>query len=304
MSQTLRAHLALLATTLIFGLHYTIAKSMMPHFMSPMQLIFFRLLGGVLLFWIFQRLFVREKVEKRDLLMLAICGVFGFALNQSLFYEGLSITTPVDASVIHVMNPILVLIFASILIREKVTPTKVIGILIGASGALVLILFGRKLSFSGSSALGNLLVFCNMVFYALYLVLIKPLVAKYHTTTILKWVSLFGFISILPFALRPALAIDFGNFDIFAWSSLGFIIIFCTFVAYLLINFALKRLSPSAVSYYNYLQPVIASVSSLSLGEGKITWVKVMAACLIFIGVYIVTWQKKKPVVSQEVPER
>ena len=200
MSQTLRAHLALLATTLIFGLHYTIAKSMMPHFLSPMQLIFLRLLGGVLLFWIFQRLFVREKVEKRDLFMLAICGVFGFALNQSLFYEGLNITTPVDASVIHVMNPILVLIFASILIREKVTPTKVAGILIGASGALMLILFGRKLSFSGSSALGNLLVFCNMVFYALYLVLIKPLVAKYHTTTILKWVSLFGFISILPFS--------------------------------------------------------------------------------------------------------
>lgn len=304
MNQKLRAHLALLATTLIFGLHYTIAKSMMPYFLSPMQLIFFRLLGGVILFWLFQRLFVREKVEKRDLLMLAICGVFGFALNQSLFYEGLNMTTPVDASVIHVMNPILVLIFASILISERVTPTKVIGILIGASGALILILFGRKLSFSGSSALGNLLVLLNMVFYALYLVLIKPLVAKYHTTTILKWVSLFGFLSIFPFAIGPALSTNFGNFDVFAWGSLAFIILFCTFLAYLLINYALKRLSPSAVSYYNYLQPVIASVSSLSLGEGKITWVKVMAAMLIFIGVYIVSWQKKGVKELQQMPER
>lgn len=128
MNTRLKAHLSLLATTFIFGMHYAIAKNLMPGMMSPMQVMFLRLLGGVILFWIFQRLFVREKVDRKDLVMFALCGLFGFALNQALFYEGLNLTTPVDASVIHVLNPVFVLVFAGILIREKVTWMKVAGI--------------------------------------------------------------------------------------------------------------------------------------------------------------------------------
>lgn len=283
-----KAHLALVATTLIFGLHYTIAKSMMPAILTPMQLIFLRLLGGVIIFWFFQRLFVPEKVERRDLIKLAICGMFGFALNQTLFYEGLSLTTPVDASLIHVMNPILVLVFASLIIGEKVTWLKAGGIALGAGGTLILVLYGRVVSFDGDHTLGNILVFLNMVFYALYLVLIKPLIGKYHTTTILKWVSVFGFMFILPFSVKPALEIDFGGITPMAWAGLAYIIILNTFVAYLLINFALKQLMPSVISYYNYLQPVIAALSSFTIGEASITVPKVLAALLIFTGVYLV----------------
>ncbi|MEI6898956.1 MAG: DMT family transporter [Bacteroidota bacterium] len=287
-NQNLKAHLALLTTTLVFGLHYTIAKSIMPKDFQPLQLLFLRLLGGVIIFWTFQRFFITEKVDKKDLLILAICGIMGFTMNQALFYEGLNLTTPVDASIIHVLNPVFVLIFASLLIREKITLVKVGGILLGACGALILILYGRKVNMSTNSFTGNILVFINMFFYAMYLVMIKPMVAKYHTTTILKWVSLFGFLFLLPFAFSNMVQFQFGAVSTFGWLMLGYILIFCTFLAYLLINYALKVVDASTVSFYTYLQPLIASITSVSLGGETITFPKVIAAGLIFAGVFLV----------------
>jgi drug/metabolite transporter (DMT)-like permease len=283
-----KAHLALLSTTLIFGFAYNIVKGLMPVMLSPMQLIFIRLLGGMVIFWLFQRLFVPEKVERKDLIMLAVCGMFGFALNQTLFYEGLNLTTPVDASLIHVLNPILVMVFASLFIGERITWKKAAGIALGATGVLILVMYGRKVSFNGNHALGNILIFLNMVFYALYLVLIKPLIGKYHTTTILKWVSFFGFLFVFPLSVKPALEINFEAFTFTAWLGIIYIIVLNTFVAYLLINFALKSVSATAVSYYSYLQPVIASVMSVTIGQGGITVPKILAALLIFSGVYVV----------------
>ena len=288
MSKTIKAHLSLLLTTLIFGFHYAIAKGIMPVPLQPLQLLFLRLLGGVLLFWIFQRLFVREKVERKDLLKLAGCGLVGFALNQAFFYEGLNLTTPVDASIIHVLNPVFVLVFAGILIREKVTWVKVSGIALGATGALILVLYGKSLNSATNSFAGNIMVLLNMVFYALYLVLIKPMVAKYHTTTILKWVSLFGFIFILPFSVKSVSELSFQLFNLKAWLSLFYIIVLNTFIAYLLINYSLKQLSTSMVSFYSYLQPLIASLMSVSLGDERITYPKIIAAVLIFCGVFLV----------------
>lgn len=283
-----KAHLALLATTLIFGFAYTIVKGLMPAMLTPMQLIFIRFLGVVIIFWFFQKLFVPEKVERKDLFMLALCGMLGFALNQSLFYEGLNLSTPVDASLIHVLNPIMVMVFASLLLGERVTWKKAAGIALGASGVLILVFSGHKVSFSGDHSFGNMLIFLNVIFYALYLVLIKPLIGKYHTTTILKWVSFFGFIFILPFSVKPALEINFAAITTAAWIGILYIILLNTFLAYLLINFALKSVSATVVSYYSYLQPVIAAAMSVTTGQGELTWPKIAAAVLIFAGVFIV----------------
>jgi len=289
-----RAHLSLLATTLIFGLHYTIAKSLMPESFSPMQVIFIRTLGGVILFWLFQRLFIAEKVDRKDLFMLAICGILGFALNQTLFYVGLNMTTPVDASIIHVLIPILVLVFAGIILKEKITFQKAVGIALGAGGAVLLILYGHVVSFSGKTMFGNILVFANAVFYALYLIMIKPLVGKYHTATILKWVSFFGFLAILPFSIRPAMNIDFSSVKLMAWLGIAYIIVLNTFFAYLLINFALQRVTPLVVSYYSYIQPVVASLSFMVLGQGVLSFPKIIAALIIFSGVYLVNRPERK----------
>ncbi|MEI6174490.1 MAG: DMT family transporter [Bacteroidota bacterium] len=296
MKTTYKAHLALLSTTLIFGFAYSIVKGLMPEMMSPKQLIFIRLLGGALIFWLFQRLFVPEKVERKDLIMLAVCGMFGFALNQALFYEGLNLSTPVDASLIHVLNPIMVMLFASLLIGERITWKKAGGIALGACGVLILVLYGHphQVNFNGNHALGNILIFLNLVFYALYLVLIKPLVGKYHTTTILKWVSFFGFLFVLPFSIKPALEINFAAITPGAWVGIVYVIVLNTFVAYLLINFALKTLSTTVVSYYSYLQPVIAGIMSVSIGQEGITVPKIVAALLIFTGVYVVNRTKKR----------
>lgn len=286
-----RAHLALLVTTLIFGMHYAIAKALMPAMLTPLQLLFIRSLGGLILFWIFQSLFVHEKVARKDLIMIAVCGLFGFALNQTLFYVGLNLTSPVDASIIHVLNPVFVLVFASIIIKEKVTWLKVTGISLGAGGALILILYGRTMS--SGSFIGNILVMLNMLFYAFYIVLMKPVVAKYHTSTILKWVSFFGFLFILPFTVKEMIAFDPSTVTFSGWLGVIYIIILNTFVAYLLINFALKIVEASMVSFYTYLQPVIASVMSVSVGGETITLPKVIAALLIFSGVYLVNRNKR-----------
>jgi drug/metabolite transporter (DMT)-like permease len=295
MNRTFKAHLALLLVTLIFGMHYMIAKSLMPVPFQPLQLLFLRSLGAVILFWIFQRWFIREKVARKDLFMLALCGLLGFAANQALFYEGLNLTTAVDASIIHVTNPIFVLIFASILIHEKVTYLKVIGIALGAGGAMILILYGKMVNMSTNSFEGNILVMLNMLCYAMYLVLIKPMVAKYHTMTILKWVSLFGFLYILPFSIKGIAEMPLQSVSFHAWLGVGYVAVFNTFIAYLLINFALKTVEASMASFYTYLQPVIASVMSVSLGGEAITAPKIIAALLIFGGVFLVSRVKKSP---------
>jgi drug/metabolite transporter (DMT)-like permease len=230
--------------------------------------------------------------------MLALCGLLGFAANQALFYEGLNLTTPVDASIIHVLNPVFVLVFASILIHEKVTYIKVIGIALGAGGALILILYGKMVNMSTNSFAGNILVMLNMLCYAMYIVLLKPMVAKYHTMTILKWVSFFGFLFILPFCAKGITGLHLQFISVNAWLGVFYVVVFNTFIAYLLINFALKTVEASMVSYYTYLQPVIASVMSVSLGAEIITAPKIIAALLIFGGVYLVSRVKKNPVVQ------
>lgn len=279
----------MLTVAVIFGLHYSIGKSLMPEPLTAWQVIFLRLGGGALLFWIFQAFFPKEQVVRRDLLKLALCGLLGFTLNITFFYTGLNYTTPVDAAVIHVSTPIIVLILASLMIREPITLRKVGGIALGISGALILILWGRLMQFGGNTALGNILIILNMVSYALYLVILKPLIIKYHTVTILKWASLFGFLFVIPITAQSMMDISFSGFNWYTWSAILYIILLTTFVVYLLINYALKSISPTVISYISYLQPLLAAATSVTAGMERITLPKILAALLIFTGVYLVT---------------
>lgn len=300
----LKAHLALLGMTLIFGSHYTVAKGLMPLHLEPLQLLFLRLLGGTALFWAFQGFFVREKIDRKDYIKLALAGLTGFTLNQGLFYEGLNLTYPLDASLIHVLNPVFVLILAGFFIGEKVTKVKVGGIALGTAGALMMIVYGKIDQIGDSAFVGNVLVFLNMLFYASYLIMIKPLVAKYNNMTILKWVSLFGVLFTIPFSIPSLLRLDFSSFHLSTTFALIYIIIFCTFLAYILINYALKRVNASAVSYYTYLQPVIVAIMSLSLGNEGFSLHKIIAAVMIFTGVYLVNRPETKKPGLEKVPER
>lgn len=295
-----RAHLFLVLAGLIFGVNYWVAKGLMPGFITPMQLIFFRVTGALLLFTFFD-FFVPHKAKKiagKDMLRIAVAALFGVGLNQILFFEGLNLTTPVDASLIHVLNPIMVLVLAALFIGEKFTWRKGIGVVLGAAGAAFLILYGKDLSSGSGTFKGNLLILGNAAAYAAYLVIIKPLMEHYHPVRVMKWIFLFGLVWVMPLSLGPALQTDFSTFTGFAWFSVIYVIAGTTFIAYLLTISALKHLNASVVSFYIYLQPLIAALIAIFVGKELLQWPKLPAALAIFAGVYLISTRRRKPQVQ------
>ena len=188
MSKLLQAHVALFLVALIYGANYTIAKDVMGQgYLDPLPFILLRVSSGAALFWIFHRLLIRESIAKKDILRLALCGLFGVALNQMLFFSGLNRTTPINASLIMTTTPILVLVASAVYLGERITPVKILGISLGALGAGLLIAYGERLNF-GEGWKGDLLVFLNASCYGIYLVVVKKLMKRYHPLTVVKWV--------------------------------------------------------------------------------------------------------------------
>lgn len=295
MNKKFLAHLALFAANLIYGANYTVAKEAMPEYIAPFGFILIRVIGAVLLFWLIWSTMIRERVARSDFLRLAACGLFGVAINQLLFFKGLSITTPINAAIIMTSNPVMVMLFSIWILKEAITAQRTIGLLIGLSGAILLITAGSGFSFSSDTFRGDLLVFINATSYALYLVIVKPLMAKYHPITIVAWIFTFGLIIVIPFGLEELMEVEWSAFTPSIWAVVSFVVVFTTFFAYLLNVSALKQLSPAIVSYYIYLQPFLAAMIALYFEKDHLTWVKTGAAALIFTGVYLVSTQKTKP---------
>ncbi|HPE33883.1 MAG TPA: DMT family transporter [Bacteroidales bacterium] len=284
-----KAHLALAITTIIFGINYWVSKGLMPDYLNPPQLVLLRVVGACMLFWGLSLVTRAEKLLKKDFWIIAIAAFFGVTVNQLLFFIGLNLSTPVDVAIIHVSNPIFVLIFAALMIREKITRFKIAGIITGAAGAVVLITYRGNISFSSATFTGNLSALLNTLAYAVYLVMIKPIMARYRPVTVMKWVFLTGLVTSLPFTIKPAFSLSFDTFTPYIWFSLFFVIVVTTFMAYLFTIYALKYIEASVVSYYIYLQPVIATLLSFWLGQQLLSWPHGMAAAMIFLGVYLVS---------------
>jgi drug/metabolite transporter (DMT)-like permease len=295
LNKLIKAHAAILVANLIFGLNYVVAKGIMPDFLMPRAIIFLRVSGTLGLFWLLHFLLPREKVAGRDLVKIAICAVFGVFLNQILFFEGLNLTTPIDASIIITVIPITVLVFAHFIIHEKITPNRLIGILIGATGAILIILSAGEISFRSNTFLGNLLVLINASSYGLYLVLVKPLMQKYNAFTIMKWLFTFGLVLVFPFCFHVFKSSDFTTIPLNIWFSILFVVFATTAIAYFLNNYSLKTVSPTVTGIYIYLQPVIASIVSIILGKDRLRLVDVIASVMIIAGVFLVSrrWRTK-----------
>jgi drug/metabolite transporter (DMT)-like permease len=287
--KTLPAHLAIIGANLIYGLNYVIAKGIMPDYMAPRAIIFFRVTGAALVFWMISRLYGNYRVEKRDLLSIAVASFFGIALNQVMFFEGLNLTTPINASIIMVGTPILVLVYAHFILKEGLTRLKLFGIGLGSAGALWLILKSGSFSFTSNTLLGNVFILINSSSYALFLVLIKPLMQKYPALTVMKWLFTFGLVLVIPVSAKQVLQTNYTAIPFTIWMSIGYVVLFTTVLAYLLNNYSLKLVSPTVNSAYIYLQPFLATVVALALGKDVLTWVEVTAAVLIFAGVYFVS---------------
>jgi len=294
MQKRIPGHLAVIGANIIFGINYVVAKGIMPDYLLPRPIIFLRISGAALVFWLVSLFFPKEKVARKDMLRLAVCAVFGIALNQTLFFEGLNLSTPINASIIMVAIPIMVMVFAHFIIGEKITRNKLTGIIFGFAGAVYLILQGGSFSLDASTSLGNLLIFLNASSYALFLVLVKPLMAKYSPLTVMKWVFSFGLLYILPVTLPLVRSSDFGAIPPQIWASIAYVIFFTTVLAYFLNNYSLKTISPTMNSAYIYLQPFLAALVALFAGKDKLTYVEVLAAAAIFTGVYFVNFKKEK----------
>lgn len=301
MSKLLRAHLALLIVNIIYGANYSIAKEVMPLYIQPFAFVVMRVVGATILFWIVGTLFIREKIDKKDLPKLALLAVFGVAGNQLFFLKGLSLTTPINASIIMVSNPIVVMIVAAIVLKEKISLLKIIGIVIGVSGALFLLLFNKQFSFVSETMVGDSLIFLNSLFWAAYIILVKPLMNKYNTLTIVKWVFLFGCFYVIPFGYNDCVSIHWQSIPHHIWLNIAFVVLITTFVAYLLNTYALKALSPSVVSIYIYLQPFLTTLIAIFYyNNDELDARKIVSGLLIILGVYLVSRPKEKKLVENE----
>lgn len=281
------------SATLIYGVSFTVAKEVMPQYVRPFGFIFLRVTGATLLFWSLSLFFRKEQIAFSDYPRLLLGAVFGIALNQLTFFKGLSMTTPISASVIMVSSPILVLSFSALILREKATRRKLSGIFIGMFGAIVLIVFGKEMGSAPNATLGNLLVFVNAASYSLYLILIKSLTQKYHPVTLAKWLYLLGLFMVVPFGLSEFKRIDWAAMPMDILLRIGFIVVFTSFLTYMLNLFAIRRLLPTTLSIFIYLQPVIATLYALFAGSDQLNMIKIISTLLIFTGVFLVTYRPK-----------
>lgn len=290
MPKTLVAHILLFLVALIYGANYTIAKVVMDdHHLAPIAFIVLRVISATLLFWIFHLALIKERIHRSDLGRIILCAFFGVAINQTFFFSGLKLTTPINASLIMTTTPILVLIASSLLVGERITPWKIAGIIIGATGAGLLIAYGKEVSFNQSRLLGDLLVFINASSYGIYLVLVKGLMVKYNPITVIKWVFSFGFLMVLPFGIGGLASANWAEFTPVIWGAIAYVLLATTFLAYLFNAIALKSVNASVVSIYIYLQPLTATLIALLLGKDHLTLVKLTAGMLIFLGVFLVS---------------
>jgi drug/metabolite transporter (DMT)-like permease len=288
------AHIAILTANLVFGVNYVFSKMLVPDYISPMATTVTRVMFAALAFWTLAMLGNYQKVEKRDLLKLFICGQLGVTLNMYLFLKGISLTSPMDSSIIMTLTPLLVLIISAIVLKEAITKNKIFGIILGATGAILLITSsGISGSFGPNQWLGNVISFGSSLAYSLYLVIAKPLMGKYNPLTVMRWIFTFGAMVLVPIGCVDFVETNWSAFDFKGIVLLAYMLIGATFVTFLCIAYGLSKVRSTTVSIYNYSQPVIASFLAILLGIDRLSPQILLCAGLVFSGVYLVVRGKK-----------
>lgn len=301
MKQTHIGHLSIFAVNLIFGINTPITKSILNSSLNidALALTYLRFIGATLVFWLVSILFKIPKANKKDIPFFILASLFGVVLNQTSFVFGLSKTSPVDASIVVSLTPIVTMIFSAIFIKEPITFKKVLGVLIGCSGALILILSNTS-SGGNSNWIGNAICFVSCLSYGLYLTAFKPLIQRNHPITLMKWMFLFGTIISTPFTFSHLTNIEFNQINADITLRILYVILGATFVTYLLIPVGQTRIRPTTLSMYNYLQPIVTTVLSVFMGLGIFGLKQSIATALVFLGVYIVTQSKTRAQVLQK----
>lgn len=290
-------HFAILATNFIFGLNTPIAKTIVPDWISPYALTLVRMSFATLIFWSVGLFSKKEQVANRDLVTIFFGALFGLVGAQLSFANALRYTSPVNISIIAAMTPVAVMLLAALVLKEPITLKKAAGVLIGASGALLIIMQSTIVSNSKEgNMIGNLLCVVNVITYAIYLVITRPVSQRYTPVTLMKWMFLFSALISIPLGIndlpKAKVLSDATSLNIIL--RLSYIVIMATGIAYFLVPMALKRIRPTTVSMYNNVQPIVASIIAILIGQDTLSWDKPIAACLVFTGVYLVTQSKSR----------
>ncbi|RAK66019.1 EamA/RhaT family transporter [Hymenobacter edaphi] len=298
-TSALRVHAALFVVAAIYAANYSLAKEVMPRFAHPNGIVVLRVVTAAVVFGLLDKLVTKTPITGRaDTIRSILCGISGIGLNQLLFFGGLNLTTPISASLIQTVSPIVVVLASVVLLGERVTLLRAAGIVVAGVGAALVILSRGPAGAAGEQvALGNLLILLNATFFGLYLVLAAPLMKKYHAFTVLARSFLVGAFIVVPFGWHEALAIDYAHLPGRIWADIVYMVVMLTIVAYLLNNWALKYASPALLGVYIYLQPILAVLIAVSLGRDHLTWERAGEGLLIFLGVWLVS-QKPKPVAA------
>jgi drug/metabolite transporter (DMT)-like permease len=289
MKSNTKAHLAVLTANFIYGANYSIAKFVMPAYIKPFAFISIRVITATLLFWMISIFTPKEKVERNDKIKFFYCAVFGVAINQLLFFKGLSLTSPINSGLIMVISPVFVLVFSALILRERIPFKRIVGVLSALAGAFVLIKYAGRNVHVQTSVTGDLCILFNAISFSIYLVMAKPLMKKYSPYTLMKYVFLFGAFMVFPFSFKELQQIDLASFTPQIWWATAFVVIGTTFLAYLFNTLALQTLSPGVVSVYIYLQPVLAAGIAILLGKDSLSIIHIISAVFIFMGVYFST---------------
>lgn len=284
------ALLAVFIVQLLYALNYTFAKFVMNEgYVKPFGLVLLRILGAAILFWILASFMPKEKIDKKDYKTFFLAAVFGVVTNMLLFLKGLELTTPIHASVIMTITPIIILVFSAFFLKERVTGLKILGIILGFAGAVILTVYGKSSRPGDNVLLGNLMIFINAVSYSIYIIIIKKLTAKYHPFTFIKWLFLFGLIMVIPFGFKDVQEVQWHTFTPYVYFCITFVVIGATFLTYMLNPLALRKLKASTVGTFIYLQPVLTGLFAITMAADTIDAIKVSAMSLIFTGVYLVS---------------
>ncbi|MDR1879708.1 MAG: DMT family transporter [Tannerellaceae bacterium] len=299
-----KGHGFILVANVLFAVNMPISKYLLPSHVTPEALTIMRMAFACVMFWITSLFMKQEKVPLKDLGLLFLCGMCGIAFNQSLFIIGLNRTSPVDASIIATTGPIFVMLLAAVILKEPITRMKTFGVLMGVAGGTSLILSSAQAGGGQSGSMdGDLLIVTSGFIYSIYVVLSKPLSVRYSSVTIMKWMFLFSTVVLLPFTYTfvlesPALYPGHSGWEVSG--GLFYVLFGATFIPYLLIPMSLRRIRPTTVSMYNYIQPIVASFIAVIVGQDRFTVGKCLSAAVVFLGVYLVTQSKSREDVERE----
>lgn len=290
-----KAHVAMFVASILWGLSAPISKEILNSGVSPLSLTTFRMLGATAAFWIASIFVKQERVSHKDLLRLFFAALFAIVINQGAMAYGLSLTSPIDSSIVVTMLPIVTMIVAAFYLKEPVTSKKVLGIFIGALGAFLLIMSNNNCTSTHSSSVwGDMLCLLAQFSFAVYLTAFKDLIQKYSGITIMKWMFIYASICFIPFSYNDLACMQFAEISNQIYLEIAYVVLGATFFSYLLMMIAQKEMRPTVLSMYNYIQPIVASIVAVVIGLDTFGWVKGIAIVLVFLGVYVVTQSKSR----------